>query len=227
MILSSTVSDTDQILNTKTARESELLAHLAEYDALQREHELLQKMRQELGVYTLAATVALVGAFIGQVTLLSGNATQTIFLVMPIFFTLMTWWYIRTNYSAAVIELYVLKILSPKLSALTKTSVLNWLPFLYRVESSATGKIVLVLQTLSRVGLIQGPAFLCIIVYGIRGQWHWNSWPLRDKILMISNVAGFLISFGLSVITSRIVRDIVRLAKITPPSSLLKGPDQR
>jgi hypothetical protein len=188
----------------------ELQIHLAEYDALLREHELLQKMRQELGIYTLAGTVALIGAFIGQMSLFTNPNFLEVFLVIPIFFTLMTWWYVRTNYSAAVIELYVLTKLRPTLSRLVGSPVLGWIGFLYDNELSGTGKIIVGLQTISRAGLIQGPALLSLVIFFLRRQGDWKTWYALEYILIISNLLGILISLLLMLITKRLIWSLKR-----------------
>jgi uncharacterized membrane protein YcjF (UPF0283 family) len=184
-----------------SSKQLELQIHLAEYDALLREHDLHHKMRQELGVYTLAATAALIGAFIGQTTALIKADFLRFFLVLPFFFTLMTWWYIRTNYSAALIEVYVFTRLRPRLSYLADAQVVNWLGFLYETELSQKGRVVLTLQTLSRLCLIQGPAFISLLFFGFHTNWSWADWSLIDWVLIISNLVCIIISVVLMIMT--------------------------
>ncbi|HVF54956.1 MAG TPA: hypothetical protein VM934_02330 [Pyrinomonadaceae bacterium] len=202
------VENNPTLEETARYRQLEVQINLAEYDALMREHELLQKMRQELGIYTIAGTVALFGAFLSQITVFKTPEFLRLFLVMPFFFTLMSWWYIRTNYSAAAIELYIATKLRVRLSHLADAQVMEWVKFLYAVELSPMGKVVLGLQTISRLGLIQGPAILSLLIFCFKTDWEWKKWSALDCILIFSNILAIVMSFMLMIMTRALIMKI-------------------
>jgi len=186
---------------------NELQIHLVEYDLLQREHDLHLKIRQELGIYTLIATITLIGAFVTQMAVIKDPSFVRIFLILPMFFTFMTWWYVRTNYSAALIDEYILTKLRPRLMSLAKNEVAGWVPFLYTNEFLSEGWFIVSFQTMSRLLIIQGPAVLSLIIFGVQAsdQHLWN--PL-NLALLVMNLLGLLFSVFLIILTWRLISRI-------------------
>lgn len=210
----------------------EFQAHLQEYDLLYREHDLHHKMRQEIITQALVATLALVGAIMGQSLGLSGSPLLLkFFLVIPIFFTLITWWYIRTNQANVMIDLYIIKELEPRMSQLANAQVSKWPKFEWAMEFSPAGRIIGYFQTLARLGIVQGPAILSIIVFGYGTNWNWMSWELLDWLLLIANGCGLIVTLILLVVTQSFMSEIRKTlgADIFPPkrSNLRKRDSQK
>ncbi len=186
---------------------NELQVHLVEYDLLQREHDLHLKIRQELGIYTLIATITLIGAFVTQIAVLKDPAFLRIFLILPLFFTFMTWWYIRTNHSASLIDQYILTILRPRLVELTNRDVAGWVEFLYRNEFLQEGWFIVIFQTISRLLIIQGPALLSLVVFFVQAS-KYSAWGKVNLALVMINLLCIAFSVILVVLTWRRITDI-------------------
>ena len=129
-------------------RELEFQMHLAEYELLREEHERLLQSRQQLLLAVLAASAGFLGVVLANRSVLSNSNFSTIFLLLPLGFTLLAWWYIRNNYSVLLIELYMLSKLKPNIETIIGNRALMWKSFQWEEESSEAGKFVVFTQTL-------------------------------------------------------------------------------
>ncbi len=192
----------------------EIRVLLQEYDIIYREHDSNLKMRQEILSGTLIATAALVGVIIGIDTIFSENlAALRFFLILPFAFTFLTWWFIRTNQSNLIIELYVGTVLKPRLSFLVRNPVARWTTFLYLCETSLPGSILLVFQTISRLALIQGPGIISLVLFFVSAQETNLTISRLDWLLTVANVICFVISIILVILTFGLTRRVRGIAR--------------
>lgn len=196
-------------LSAITPQEIELRVHLAEFDTLSHRHDLMHKMRQELGVYTLAGTVALIGALVAQSTIFQSDLLR-VFLVLPFVFTLLGWWYIRTNWANLQIELYMLTKLAPRLSQIANAPVIGYFQFIWEIDMSHAGRIMASFQTVARLGLIQGPGIISLLIFGFGTRWNSATWNFMDWALIVLNLTGFVTTVILGFITAGLVSKIER-----------------
>lgn len=208
-------------MNSNSTHELELQTHLAEYDSLRRENDRIVNERQQLVLATLGATVVLSGILVENSWFLSYFSAR-FYIVLPLAFNLVTWWYLRTNYATLVLNQYILKQLQPRLQEIAGEYAFRWTDFAWHSELSRGGRIFVLVMTVSKFGLVQGGAIASVIMFV--GQTSWRAWALPDYLLLGAN----LVSFGISVMLLRATQkqltqirgvidhdrsDIVRVAK--------------
>lgn len=186
---------------------------LAEYELLRKEHERLLQSRQQLLLAVLAASAGFLGVILANQSILSSSSFSTIFLLLPLGFTLLAWWYIRNNYSVLLIELYLLSELKPNIEKIIGNEALLWANFQWEEESSEAGRFIVFTQTLSKLGLVQGSAIVSLFTFASRTNWNFSAWSFWDWILILLNLVGIIVTARLVLITYSLVKKIRQKTK--------------
>ncbi|MCL1465267.1 hypothetical protein [Argonema galeatum] len=193
--------------------ELEFQVYMAEYEALRNEHERLLQSRQQLLLAIFAAAAGLLGVIIANQSLVSNPNFSKLFLVLPLSFTLLTWWYIRNNYSCLLIELYLLTQLKLKIEDVIGNPLWWWKKFQWKAESSPEGRFIVFTQTLSKLGFIQGSAFVCLFAFCNQTKWQLTTWNFFDWLLILLNFIALLVTIRLVFISYQLVQKIRQEAR--------------
>jgi hypothetical protein len=194
-------------------KELEFQMYLAEYEALRDEHERLLQARQQLLLAIFAAAAGLLGVIITNQSLMSNPNFSKLFLVLPLSFTLLAWWYIRNNYSCLLIELYLLTQLKPNIENVIGNQLWWWKKFQWKAESSPEGLFVVFTQTISKLGLVQGSALVCLFAFGHQTKWKLTTWNVFDWLLILLNFIALLVTIRLVFISYKLVQKIRQVAR--------------